>query len=205
MASPSSIRFFCGDARTAATISGTRAVTSLRLRVKTRTSSPCLCTCTRAPSSFHSSAAVPSVRSASSMAGADCDNIGSTGCMSRMENRASASAPSCINACATPAMPPAAIAALRASASLTPLAAATASSTSACSAPWRNSPTIRRGRKSCSSGVARASNACSSSNRFAVAPAPVIDASSPNAASTSAMVNCGVPACAVAPAVRSAA
>ena len=47
-------------ARTASTISGADAVTSLRLRVKTRTSSPDLCTCTRAPSSFHSNAAVPS-------------------------------------------------------------------------------------------------------------------------------------------------
>ena len=62
--SPSRISSRAGSGRTASTISGTAAVTSLRLRVKTRTSSPALWTWTRAPSSFHSSAAVPSWASA---------------------------------------------------------------------------------------------------------------------------------------------
>ena len=46
-----------GSARTISTSSGSRAVTSSRLRVKSATSSPCAWICTRMPSSFHSTAA----------------------------------------------------------------------------------------------------------------------------------------------------
>ena len=53
-----------GSASAASTTSGTRAVMSSRLRVKTRTSSPRRWTWMRTPSSFHSTAAGPSLRRA---------------------------------------------------------------------------------------------------------------------------------------------
>ncbi len=51
-----------GSRLVAATTSGTRSVTSARLRVKARTSSPERCTWSRAPSSFHSTPAVTGAR-----------------------------------------------------------------------------------------------------------------------------------------------
>ena len=57
IASPSSTAALGRAARTASTISGTRAVMSSSVRVNTLTSGPSRCTWTRMPSIFHSTAA----------------------------------------------------------------------------------------------------------------------------------------------------
>ena len=58
IASASAIRSVTGSARAASTTSGSRAVTSSRLRVKIETASPARWICTRAPSSLASNTAV---------------------------------------------------------------------------------------------------------------------------------------------------
>ena len=61
------------------TMPGSRSVTSLRLRVKRRTRPPARWACTRAPSSFHSTEAVPIAASAASTSADGLANIGNTG------------------------------------------------------------------------------------------------------------------------------
>ena len=61
----------------------------------------------RAPSSFHSSSAVPRSLSAAATSSAGCASIGSTGCISRMENCRAQSLPPLSAARATCGMPPA--------------------------------------------------------------------------------------------------
>ena len=127
-------------------------------RKERRMSSPALCTCMRAPSIFHSNAAVPNARSASPMSSAGCASIGATGCISTSANgggrprrRSVRRAPRW--RCRSRPSPPGARSAAGSDA-----AAATASIIKDSSAPCRNSPTNRRTRKSRSSSVARANS-----------------------------------------------
>ncbi len=184
IASPSRISSRTGSGRTAATISGTAAVTSLRLRVNTRTSSPALWTCTRAPSSFQSTAAVPRKSSAFETLSADCASIGCTGWRRRMPNCAMPPAPSTSAARAMAGRPPAYIAARRTSSGGSAAACAIASSITPSSAPWRSSPTRSRTRNSCSSRVARAKSSPSWRARSAAEPLPFVVASAASASST---------------------
>jgi hypothetical protein len=74
-----------------------------------------LWTCTRAPSTFHSSEALPSVASAPATSSAGVASIGWTGRISWIAKRASPAAPSVSAAFATAASPPASIVARRTS------------------------------------------------------------------------------------------
>lgn len=80
---------------------------------------------------------------------------------------------------------PVSIAARRTSTAGSLEAAAIASSITLSSAPWRNSPTKRRCRKSCSCGVPRLKSAPSLALRNAAAPSPATVLTSPRTASTS--------------------
>ena len=131
IASPSRISSRAGSARTASTISGTAAVTSLSRRENTRTSSPALWTWTRAPSSLYSSAASPSSASASAASSALPASIGSTGRKSCTAKRASPAAPSASAARATCGRSPASITRPAHAVAGKPAARATASITSA--------------------------------------------------------------------------
>ena len=86
---------------------------------------------------------------------------------------------------------PTTIAARRTSATGSVAAAAIASIITPSSAPWRNSPTSRRTRNSCSAAVARANSACSSALRSTAEPFPVVAAMRPSVASTSRKASSG--------------
>ena len=79
IASPSNTAAVTGSARTASTTSGTRAVMSSSVRVNTATSAPWRWIWIRAPSSFHSIAAVPSRSSAAVTLSAVWASIGCSG------------------------------------------------------------------------------------------------------------------------------
>ena len=113
IASPSSTNVWAGNARTTSTTSGTRAVTSLRLRVKARTSSPARCTWMRAPSSFHSTEARPVAANASATDAALAASIGWTGRSTSKPISASAASPTVSARRAASARSPLSIAARR--------------------------------------------------------------------------------------------
>ena len=154
-----------------------------------RTSSPLLCTCTRAPSSFHSSAAMGMRAIASVMSSAGCASIGASGWKSAMAKRLRPAAPSASASDATLTIPPAIIAARRTFAAGKSAAAATASIMRPSSAPWRNSPSSSRARNSCSRVVALAKSADRMRVRSAIEPRPLARAICSSVVSTSVRVS----------------
>ena len=174
-----------GSRLVAATTSGTRSVTSARLRVKARTSSPERCTWSRAPSSFHSTPAVPVRASASATSAADWASIGPIGRSTSSLKRPRPSCPSTSAARATTARSPASMCARRTSAAGSPEALATASTITPVSAPCRSSPPRSRVRNRCSGSVAAPSTAASVCRLTAWDPRPSAAATRARAASTS--------------------
>jgi hypothetical protein len=132
---------------------------------------------------------------AAAMSSAGVASIGWTGRCSATAKRARPAPPwpsPCDSAIrATSPRRPVTIAARRTSAAGSPAAAATASSITPSSAPWRNSPMSRRTRKSCSAAVARSNKARRVALRAAVEPLPAVAATAPSAASASPSVSCG--------------
>ena len=156
--SPSSTAESTSSDAAIAAISGSRSVTSFRLRVKIRTPAPERWTWTRAPSIFHSTDAAPVAASAAA-GSADVDaSIGRTGRPTSSATAARPGSPSANAIRAAAARSPQSIAARRTAAGRTFAARATASLITPASAPWRSSPTSRRARKSASAAVARAKN-----------------------------------------------
>ena len=175
-----------GTARIAATISGTRSVTSARFRVKTRTSSPSRWIWIRAPSSFHSTAAGRIRSKADGMSSADCASIGCRGVRSESRKPRECLAPSA-DARPTRRRRGRRSASRRAG----PRGAArrrpveTASTITPSRAPWRISPIRSPRRNACSSAVARANRSWSAVRRAAWEPAPASEPIRASAASTS--------------------
>ena len=177
-----------GRPRTSSTSSGTRSVTSRSVRVHTRTTSPSRCTWMRAPSSLNStltSAPELGERGVQALGRARQhrpDRAADLG-RHRLQRRGAAGEgePGRLGEAArrgrTPGAPwpPG-----------TSAAAATASSITPSSAPWRSSPVSSRCRNCCSSAVAAPNRASSCAARRAVEPAPEVAASASSRASTSA-------------------
>ena len=161
------------------------------VRVKMPTESPSRWTWIRAPSSFHSTAAGPVLAKAASTSGAVWASIGAIGRPTSSRNAANASSPSPSAASATAPRSPRSISARRTAATGTPAAFATASPTTAASAPWRMSPSTSARRNACSEAVARAISSRSALRRAATEPGPLIAATEASAASTSATVSVG--------------
>ena len=192
ISSPSSTAAVTGSRASAATTSGSRAVMSSRVRVNSRILPSDRCAWTLIPSSFHSTAAVPSILArASSMLGALAASIGRTGRPTSRPNAASASLPPLSAAAATTPSEPRSIMARRTSATGTSAARATASVMTPSSAPWRSSPESRPTRNRCSSAVARPNNSPTSALRAAAEPFPDTAPIEPNPASTSDSVSVG--------------
>ena len=194
-ASPSSTNRSEGSALATATTSGRRAVMSSRLRVTTITSSPSRCTWTRMPSSLASTTTAPpsppAFARAAPTSGADEASIGSTGRPTSSRNRASPSSPSPSAASAIATVEPASIAARRTTVTGTPPATASASWTTASSAPWRTSPVTRPRSHCCSSAVARPNNEATPVARVPAEPGPASADSDSNASWTSTTVSVG--------------
>ena len=145
----------------------------------------------RAPSSLYSKAAVPSCCSASRLSSTVCASMGFKGRNNRMVIRASPGRPSVSAALATARRSPDTISARRISPIGSSAACATASTISPSTAPWRNSRSTARCRNSCSSFVARAKSSPIRRARSVVEPAPLVCATRPSVASTSASGSSG--------------
>ena len=154
--SPSRITSCTGMRRTTSTTSGSRCVTSARLRVKTRTSSPARCTWMRAPSSLYSTDASPVVASAADALDAVAASIGSTGRPTTSPTASSSAAVPVSASLAVSPRSPESIAARRTTSPGRSAARAIASVSTPSSAPVRISPSRTRAMKSCSRSVARA-------------------------------------------------
>ena len=166
---------------------------SSSVRVAIRISSPSRCTWMRMPSSFTSTATVPppALPTAAPRSGALEASIGSTGRPTSRPKPANASSPPVIAATTTCVVEPASIAARRTEASGTPAAAATASWTSASSAPWRTSPVTAPRSHACSSAVARPNSSATAAARAACEPDPASPAIASKAACTPSTVSVG--------------
>jgi hypothetical protein len=105
------------------------------------------------PSSFRTTASVPTRSNAASTEVAVWANIGCTGRPTCNRKAASPAAPETNAASATAGRSPVSIAALRISTPSTPAARATASVIRPASAPWWSSPPASRARNSCSAAV----------------------------------------------------
>ncbi len=137
MASPSRTRSPPGSAATASRTSGSRSVTSSRLRVKIVTSPSRRCTWTRMPSSLPSTSSGPSAidPSASSVVFADPASIGRSGRPTTSPTSSRAACPPRAAISATTWVNPASMTALRTTASGTADAFATAARTTPSRAP----------------------------------------------------------------------
>ena len=164
---------------------------SSRVRVNTATSVPARWTWTRAPSSFHSTAASPTRSMAASTLVAVEASIGCRGRPTSRWNSRSPGTPEARATSATGPRAPRSIRARRTSAPGTPAALAMASTITPSSAPWRSSPESSPIRNRCSAAVARPNSSATSRRRSACDPGPASRPIRSKAASTPATVRDG--------------
>ena len=117
--------------------------------------------------------------------------MGETGRPTSRPNSATASSPPCRAATAARVVEPASIAARRTASRGTPEATATASCTSASSAPCRTSPVTRPRSQACSGPVARPNRSATAAARAARDPLPSSAATASKPSCTSATVSVG--------------